>query len=178
MNGVPLIVDILLARCRARFLALRGATVGSKVSVAGGCVFTRPSGISLGPRVSLERDVYFKVVARDALVSIGALAFIGRGVEFDAMLAITVGAHAQIAPHCFITDHAHGIAPSLRIDQQPCASAAVHIGADVWLGYGVVVLPGVTIGDGAVVGANSVVAADVQPLTVVAGSPARKIRDR
>jgi acetyltransferase-like isoleucine patch superfamily enzyme len=48
---------------------------------------------------------------------------------------------------------------------------------DAWLGAGCVILPGVRIGRGAVVGANSVVAADVPPLHVVAGQPARTVRE-
>lgn len=54
----------------------------------------------------------------------------------------------------------------------------VTIGNDVWIGHGAVVMPGVSIGDGAVVGANAVVTRDVAPYTIVAGVPARRIRDR
>lgn len=54
----------------------------------------------------------------------------------------------------------------------------VTIGHDVWIGHGAVVLPGVTIGTGAVVGAGAVVSRDVPPYTVVAGVPARPIRQR
>ena len=60
----------------------------------------------------------------------------------------------------------------------PVGAEPVEIGSDVWLGAGAVVLPGVTIGDGAVVGANSVVTTDVAPYTVVAGAPARFLRNR
>ena len=52
------------------------------------------------------------------------------------------------------------------------------LGNDVWLGYGVIVLPGVRIGHGAIVGAGSVVTADVPDYGVVAGNPARLIRRR
>jgi acetyltransferase-like isoleucine patch superfamily enzyme len=99
-------------------------------------------------------------------------------VEFDVMGAVSVGSHSLIAPGCFLTDHVHGIRADLRIDQQPCSCEPVVIGSDVWLGAGCVVLPGVTIGDGAVVGANSVVTADVAPHAVVAGAPARFLRQR
>lgn len=47
-----------------------------------------------------------------------------------------------------------------------------------WIGYGAVICPGVTIGTGAVVGAGSVVTRSVEPWTVVAGNPARKVSDR
>lgn len=52
------------------------------------------------------------------------------------------------------------------------------IGNDVWIGAGVIVISGVRIGDGAVVGAGSVVTRDVEPYSVVAGVPARKLRMR
>lgn len=54
----------------------------------------------------------------------------------------------------------------------------VIIGDRVWIGYRAMILPGVTIGDGAVVGAGSVVTRNVEPYTIVAGNPARKIGDR
>jgi virginiamycin A acetyltransferase len=52
------------------------------------------------------------------------------------------------------------------------------VGNDVWLGYGVIVMPGVTIGDGAIVASGSVVARDVPPYAVVGGNPAQVIRYR
>ncbi|HMA14339.1 MAG TPA: chloramphenicol acetyltransferase, partial [Kiloniellaceae bacterium] len=55
---------------------------------------------------------------------------------------------------------------------------AVTLGHDIWLGHGVTVLAGVTIGTGAVVGAGAVVSRDVAPYRIVAGVPARTIRDR
>ncbi|ACL55122.1 DapH/DapD/GlmU-related protein [Methylobacterium nodulans] len=54
----------------------------------------------------------------------------------------------------------------------------VHIGHDVWIGHGVIVLPGVRVGTGAVLAAGAVVTRDVAPYAVVAGVPARRIRER
>lgn len=54
----------------------------------------------------------------------------------------------------------------------------VRIGHDTWLGHGSTILPGVTVGDGAAVGSGAVVTKDVAPYTVVAGVPAKPIRER
>ncbi len=54
----------------------------------------------------------------------------------------------------------------------------VIIGNDVWIGNNVSILEGVTIGDGAAIAAGAVVTGDVEPYSVYAGIPARKIRDR
>lgn len=48
---------------------------------------------------------------------------------------------------------------------------------DVWIGAGVIILSGITIGECSVIGAGAVVTQDVEPYTVVAGVPARKIKD-
>ncbi len=53
----------------------------------------------------------------------------------------------------------------------------IKIGNDVWIGSNVTITPGVTIGDNAIVGAGAVVTKDVEKNTIVAGVPARYIRD-
>ena len=53
----------------------------------------------------------------------------------------------------------------------------VVIGDDVWIGTGAVILKGVTIGDRAVIAARSVVTADVPCDVIVAGNPAKLIRN-
>jgi phosphonate metabolism protein (transferase hexapeptide repeat family) len=55
---------------------------------------------------------------------------------------------------------------------------SVNIGHDVWIGHGAVIMPGVAIGNGAVIGANAVVTQDVAPYTIVAGVPAKPLRER
>ncbi|TIP28311.1 MAG: antibiotic acetyltransferase, partial [Mesorhizobium sp.] len=54
----------------------------------------------------------------------------------------------------------------------------VSIGHDVWIGHGAVIMPGITIGNGAVIGANAAVTHDVPPYAVVAGVPAKPLRQR
>lgn len=54
----------------------------------------------------------------------------------------------------------------------------IYIGSDVWIGSDVLILGNIKIGDGAVIGAGSIVTKDIEPYTIVAGIPAKKIRDR
>ncbi|MBX9910235.1 MAG: chloramphenicol acetyltransferase [Beijerinckiaceae bacterium] len=57
-------------------------------------------------------------------------------------------------------------------------STRVTIGHDVWIGHGAIILPGRNIGTGAVVAGGAIVTKDVAPYAIVAGNPARPIRDR
>ena len=84
-----------------------------------------------------------------------------------------------IARGCYISDHTHSFDdPELFVRDQPLGRVSpVRIRRGAWLGQNVVVLPGVTIGVGSVVGAGSIVRSDVPDRTVVAGSPARVIRE-
>ena len=52
----------------------------------------------------------------------------------------------------------------------------VHIGKNVWIGAGVIILPGVTIGDNAVIGAGAVVTRDIPANVVAFGVPCRVMR--
>ena len=74
----------------------------------------------------------------------------------------------MIGPHTLITTVGHPLSPAKR--RMYCAIAKpIHIGNDVWIGGNVTIMPGLTIG-------NNVVK-DVPDNSLVAGVPAKKIRD-
>ena len=56
-------------------------------------------------------------------------------------------------------------------------SKSIKICDDAWIGMNVIILKGVTIGEGAIVGAGSVVTKDVPAWTVVAGNPAKVVKE-
>lgn len=58
------------------------------------------------------------------------------------------------------------------------ASRVAHIGHDTWIGHNAVIKPEVTVGHGAVIASSAVVTKDVDPYSIVAGIPARPIKDR
>ena len=52
----------------------------------------------------------------------------------------------------------------------------VHIGENVWIGAGTIIVPGVTIGKNSVIGAGSVVVKDIPDNVVAVGNPCRVLR--
>ncbi|MFG6192477.1 acyltransferase [Nonomuraea sp. JJY05] len=91
---------------------------------------------------------------------------------------IVLGNAVRIGAHTSLLGFNHGTAPDRPVFRQAITSKGIRIGDDVWVGSNVVVLDGVTIGDHAVVGAGAVVTKDVPAWAMVAGNPARRIRDR
>jgi maltose O-acetyltransferase len=89
---------------------------------------------------------------------------------------IIIGDRVSIAPRVTLVTSSHPNHSRIR-GFAPVSQGPIVIEEDAWLGAGCVVLPGVRIGRGAVVGANSVVLSDVPPLHVVAGLPARTVRE-
>lgn len=82
----------------------------------------------------------------------------------------------------FICDNSHGNLSEEERDIIPSkrplySKGAVYIGRNVWTGRNVCIMPGVIIGNNAVIGANSVVTHDVPENCVVAGTPAKIIRE-
>jgi acetyltransferase-like isoleucine patch superfamily enzyme len=89
---------------------------------------------------------------------------------------LTIGNRVSIAPRVTLVTSSHPNNSRIRAFA-PVSQGPIVIEDDAWLGAGCVILPGVRIGRGAVVGANSVVSQDVPALQVVAGQPARSIRE-
>ena len=90
---------------------------------------------------------------------------------------VTIGSHVNLAQGITITalNHIFGN-PEKRIDEQGVSTTPVIIGDDIWIGANAVVLPGVSIGNHSVVAAGAVVTKDVPPHSLVAGVPAKIIR--
>ncbi len=84
---------------------------------------------------------------------------------------ITIGTGAHIGPEVLIRDSDSHTTGEGRTPTRP-----IVIGDRVWIGARAIILKGVTIGEGAVVAAGSIVTKDVEPKTLVAGSPARFVR--
>ena len=91
---------------------------------------------------------------------------------------VTMGTAVRVGAHASLLGFNHSIDPDRFVFQQPTNSLGITIGDDVWIGSSATVLDGVHVGSHAVIGAGSVVTKDVDEWAVVAGNPARVIRDR
>lgn len=124
-----------------------------------------------------------------ASIEIGDRTFVGCGL-FTIADRLVIGDDVMISWDVTIADHnSHSLKFSERSNDVEmnafqgvkiwdCIKVApVIIGNKAWIGFGCSLLKGVNIGEGAIVGANSVVTKDVPPWTIVAGNPARVIRE-
>lgn len=89
---------------------------------------------------------------------------------------IYVGDSVMFGPNVTVATAGHPILPELRENAMQY-NVPVHIGNNVWIGAGAVILPGVTIGDNSVIGAGSIVTKDVPANVVAVGNPCRVLRE-
>lgn len=108
------------------------------------------------------------VIMMGAVINIGAV--IGEKTMID--MGVVLGGRATVGKNCHI-----GAGTVLAGVIEPPSAKPVIVEDDVLIGANAVVLEGVTVGKGSVVAAGAVVTQDVAPYTVVAGTPARKIKD-
>lgn len=108
-------------------------------------------------------------------ISIGNNSFINYNCVILDSSPVNIGNFVRIAPNVSIFSTYHPTTPQTRKDDV-ILSEPITILDNAWIGGGSVILAGVTIGENSVVGANSVVTKDVPDNVVVAGSPAKIIK--
>ena len=161
-----------------RFVPSDLAACGEGCGFEEGCLVFHPENVHLGRDVYVGHQAILKGYYKNTL-RIGDGTWIGQQGFFHAAGGLTIGAHVGIGPGVKVITSMHEEAgratPILR---SPIAFAEVVIEDDADLGVGAIVLPGIRIGRGAQVGAGAVVTRDVPPYAVVAGNPARVLRER
>lgn len=142
---------------------------------------TRGTLMKIGARTMVDAFVKIKpaggvgelVIGEDCAINSGTVIYTGNGVRVGD--AVLIAANCTLAP----TNHAFGDTTRRIRDQGFLASkGGIVIGDDVWLGANVVVLDGAVIGQGCVVAAGSVVRGELEPYSVYAGVPAKRVGTR
>jgi acetyltransferase-like isoleucine patch superfamily enzyme len=141
-----------------------------------------PAGITIGPESFVMKNAILHVYNfRDlphAGITIGARALIGEACVLRGQGGITIGDDVYLAPLVQILAVNHNFGDTTRpISQQGITAQGIVVEDGAWIGGGAIILDGVRIGRNAVVGAGAVVNRSVPPYTLVAGNPARVVRD-
>lgn len=107
-------------------------------------------------------------------LKIGKNVFINSGCRFQDQGGITIGDGSLIGHNVVLATINHDFNPEKRGDMVP---SPIVIGKNVWIGANATILPGITVGDNSIIAAGSVVTKDVPQNSVVAGVPAKIIKD-
>jgi acetyltransferase-like isoleucine patch superfamily enzyme len=124
-------------------------------------------------------------------ITIGNWSYIGDLTRIWSGESVTIGNHVLISHNVFISDtSAHELDHELRAeryeqlilngmhtDKIGLKTAPISIEDHVWINPNSIILSGVTLGKGAIIAAGSVVTKDVAPFTMVAGNPAKWIKN-
>ncbi len=108
-------------------------------------------------------------------ITVGRAVFIGYECAFTGHAAIDIADQVMIAHKVNLVTAGHPVEPAKR--REYITAEPITIDTNVWIGAAATVLPGVHIGADAVVAAGAVVTHDVPPATLVAGVPAKVIRN-
>ncbi|MET2981903.1 acyltransferase [Gordonia polyisoprenivorans] len=154
----------------------RGAQIGHAVRISRKVRIHRPNPgtqIEISDRVRLYKQVEIYMDATGAKLIIGKNTFLNRRTEICCRDQVVIGDNCAISWDVVITDtdyhNIEGAAPS---------TSPVSIGHKVWVGARAMILKGVEIGDGAVIAAGSVVTRSIPAGALVAGAPAKIVRQQ
>lgn len=148
-----------------------------------------PGLIRVGAQTAVRAELL--ILRHGGSISVGDWCYLGADTRIWSANRITIGDRVLIAHGCEIHDwNAHPLDPRARhrhyrdivlrghperLDDVP--DAPIAIDDDAWIGFGCTLLKGVTIGRGSIVAARSLVTQSVPPGMLVAGSPARVVRE-
>jgi maltose O-acetyltransferase len=130
-----------------------------------------------GQNVLIHNDVLIKY---PSMVSLGSNITINKGCIIGGSGELIIGDYTQIGAGTKIlsTTHNHD-RTDIPIALQGLTAIDVKIGRDVWFGFDCIVLPGAMVGESSVVAAGAVLTAGTYPpFSILAGNPARVVRDR
>jgi maltose O-acetyltransferase len=158
----PLVINVseffgwgrLGSMVRVSLLKLLGFKIGTNTSIRGGFKVSEPQNIRIGKNSSFN----FNVV-------------------MDAMDKITIGDYCQVGYGVFFSTSGHELKSNFTTRRGDIPAGNIHLEDHVWIGGNSIILGGVTIGKGSVVAAGSVVTKDVPEAVLVAGVPAKVIKN-
>ncbi|HWL42390.1 MAG TPA: acyltransferase [Ilumatobacter sp.] len=166
------------AAVNARWALRQADSVGRRVRLRGRAAIHNRGRMLIGDRVQLVSTIAtLELVAeRGATLEIGERTLVNFGSSLVATGNVRIGAHCHIGPYTLILDnHFHHVEPERRLerpDPQP-----IVVEDNVWIGARAMLMPGVTVGRDSCVAAGAIVTSDVPARTLVAGVPAKILKE-
>jgi acetyltransferase-like isoleucine patch superfamily enzyme len=162
--------------------------VGANLRIDSDSIIINPKYMVIGKNFyamrGLRLEVFDEYLSQrfNPILTIGDNVIMNTDCHIGCINRIRIGNNVLIASRVFIADHSHGEIDSKDLIKVPAerklfSKGAVEIGDNVWIGEGVVILPGVKIGENCIVGANSVVTKSFSKNKVIAGIPAKMIKE-
>ena len=173
-------------KMKARLLLL-SSKFNCRIDSTARIFYDRVTDVVLAPNVTIGAYTVIHCTNEDSTHQSASKLVVGEHTYIGEMNNIRLGgALVQIGRKCLISQQVSIIGSNHSIDRSRCivdqpwdaSRLNVIIGDDVWIGCGAQVMPGVSIGNGAIVAAGAVVTKDVAAYTIVAGVPARYVKDR
>lgn len=183
-NRLKLLANtVVTAANRKRFRHIgRGAKIARNITLINPQCVSLADGATIGEKSVVSAWPSYKDATLNPVIDIGRNTSIGAYCHLTAVNRITIGDGVLIGMHVTISDNAHGASVLEQLvtppmDRPLVQKGAVEIGDNVWIGSKATILSGVRVGKGAIIAANAVVVQDVPEACVVAGVPARLIKD-
>ncbi|MDR0199090.1 MAG: sugar O-acetyltransferase [Streptococcaceae bacterium] len=133
---------------------------------------------ALVSNLTVSSEIYFPIRGLEypSNLTVGDGSFINAGLRILSAGKVTIGAHCFIGPDVNFYTPNHSTDLELRREGWQY-DAPITLGNDCWLGGNVTLLPGVTLGNNVIVGAGAVVTKDFGNNVMIAGNPAREIKN-
>lgn len=139
--------------------------------------------IFIGNNCAIYKNARLEALTKWDAQKLDGKIVIGNDVSIEQSCHIVAASELEIEQGCtisanvYISDCGHKYdEPNISVMKQNLNIAPVHIGKNVFIGYGACIMPGTHIGDSCIIGANAVVTKDVPSYSIVAGVPARIIK--
>lgn len=133
--------------------------------------------IEIGENTTIDRGAILRTYGGS--IRIGANCSVNPYCVLYGHGGLSIGEGVRIATHSVFIPSNHNFQDTTKyIYTQGETMLGIDIGDDVWIGSGVRILDGVSVGKGVVIAAGSVVNKNLDPLSVYAGVPAKKVKTR